>query len=387
MNNIQTAFTENQAKAILNMALGSLTKVNGVELNKEAENLKEQINDLNKILASKDEQIDIIKLRLDNLVKKYGDARRTELTQIEETKEEKTKAEIIPEDVVVIITQTGDIKRVPKKNFKVQHRRGTGVKTLDSAIFKVITTNTVDTLMVFTSKGKMYRLNVNKIPEGTNASKGTNIRTLLTFENNEAIQAVSSVSNEIAPNVVFFTKNGLVKKTAITEYSSMKKTTGIQAIKLKENDELVSVSFMGEENVLMVTKNGNVIKIPTDDIKAIGRVTSGVKGINLKDGDEVVAAFPVSHETAIITKEGKGKRTNTEQFVIQCRGGRGVTGIKLDLNDYVAAALPLTLNESILIVGKPNSICIPCQELSEQGRAGSGTKVIERSTVQTVVKI
>ena len=380
-------FTENQAKAILAMRLSSLAKLEKIELNKEAENLKEQINDLNKILASKDEQIDIIKLRLDNLVKKYGDVRRTELTQIEETKEEKTKAEIIPEDVVVIITQTGDIKRVPKKNFKVQHRRGTGVKTLDSAIFKVITTNTVDTLMVFTSKGKMYRLNVNKIPEGTNASKGTNIRTLLTFENNEVIQAVSSVSNEIAPNVVFFTKNGLVKKTAITEYSSMKKTTGIQAIKLKENDELVSVSFMGEENVLMVTKNGNVIKIPTDDIKAIGRVTNGVKGINLKDGDEVVAAFPVSHETAIITKEGKGKRINTEQFVIQCRGGRGVTGIKLDLNDYVVAALPLILNESILIVGKPNSICIPCQELSEQGRAGSGTKVIERSIVQAVVKI
>lgn len=380
-------FTENQAKAILAMRLSSLAKLEKIELNKEAQDLNSKIFMLHQILDSRDEQIGILKVRLQGLVKKYGDARRTELTQIEETKEEKAKIEIIPEDVVVIITQTGDIKRISKKNFKVQHRRGTGIKTLDSAVFKVITTNTVDTLMIFTSKGKMYRLNVNKIPEGTNASKGTNIRTLLTFENNEVIQAVSSVSNEIAPNVVFFTKNGLVKKTAITEYSSMKKTTGIQAIKLKENDELISVSFMGEENILMVTKNGNVIKIPTDDIKAIGRVTSGVKGINLKEGDEVVAAFPVSHETAIITKEGKGKRTNTEQFVIQCRGGRGVTGIKLDLNDYVVAALPLTLNESILVVGKPNSICIPCQELSEQGRAGSGTKIIERSIVQAVVKI
>lgn len=380
-------FTENQAKAILAMRLSSLAKLEKIELNKEAKNLKEQIQNLNKILANKDEQINIIKFRLDNLVKKYGDPRRTELTQIEETKEEKVKIEIIPEDVVVIVTQTGDIKRIPKKSFKVQHRRGTGVKTLDAAILKVITTNTTDTLMIFTSKGKMYRLNVNKIPEGTNASKGINIRTLLTFENNETIQAISSISNEIAPNVIFFTKNGLIKKTVISEYSSMKKTTGIQAIKLKENDELISVNFMGQENVLIVTKNGNVIKVPTDDIKAIGRVTSGVKGINLKDGDEVIAAFPVSHETAIITKEGKGKRVNTDQFIIQCRGGRGVTGIKLEPNDYVISALPLINTESLLIIGKPNSICIPCQELSEQSRSGSGTKIIERSIIQMVIKI
>ena len=380
-------FTENQAKAILAMRLSSLAKLEKIELNKEAENLNEQINDLNKILASRDEQIDIIKLRLNNLVKKYGDARRTELTQIEETKEVKEKIEIIPEDVVVIITQTGDIKRIPKKNFKVQHRRGTGVKTLDSAILKVVTTNTIDTLAIFTSTGKMYRLNVDKVPEGTNASKGINIKTLLPFDNNEKIQAITSITDEIAPYVVFFTKNGLIKKTAFSEYASMKKTTGIQAIKIKEGDELLSVHFMGEENVLLVTQTGMTIKVPTNDIRAIGRLTSGVKGIGLKDNDIVVAAFPVTFETAFFTKEGKGKKIQTEQFVIQGRGGRGVSGIKLDTNDYVVSAIPLIQGESLLIIGSPNSICVSSAEIPVQTKTGTGVKVIERSNINFVIKL
>ena len=145
--------------------------------------------------------------------------------------------------------------------------------------------------------------------------------------------------------------------------------------------------FMGEENILMVTKNGNVIKIPTNDIKAIGRVTSGVKGINLKENDKVVAAFPVSHETAIITKNGKAKKVETEQFIIQCRGGRGVSGIKLDSDDYVVSALPIVLNESLLIIGKPNSICTASTEIPIQSKASAGVKIIERSIVNFVVKL
>ena len=131
------------------MRLSSLAKLEAIELNNEAENLAEQINDLQKILANKNEQIDILKLRLNNLVKKYGDERKTELVQIEETKEEKAKIDIVPEDVVVVITHNGDIKRVPKKNFKVQHRKGAGIKSLDTAVLTALTTNTTDTLMLF----------------------------------------------------------------------------------------------------------------------------------------------------------------------------------------------------------------------------------------------
>ena len=380
-------FTENQAKAILAMRLSSLAKLEKIELEKEAENLKEQIHDLKNILANKSEQEDVLKLRLNNLTKKFGDERKTELTQIEETKDEKEKIDIVPEDVVVVITHGGDIKRVPKKTFKVQHRRGTGIKSVEKETFMALSTNTTETLMIFTSAGKMYRLGVDKIPEGNNVAKGTNINTILPFAPGEEVQEISTLDNT-AENVVFFTKNGLIKKTKFEEYSTMKKTTGIQAIKLKEGDSLINVVFMdNKEEVIMVTRKGMIIKVPTDDIKAIGRLTSGVKGIGLKDGDEVVSAFPVlkDNSIAIVTKAGKGKRVLASDVVVQNRGGRGVSCMKLDLGDEIAGAAALQASTPLLLVGKPNSICISSEEIPVQTRAGSGTKMIERSVISSLV--
>ena len=380
-------FTENQAKAILAMRLSSLAKLEKIELEKEAENLKEQIHDLKNILANKSEQEDVLKLRLNNLTKKFGDERKTELTQIEETKDEKEKIDIVPEDVVVVITHGGDIKRVPKKTFKVQHRRGTGIKSVEKETFMALSTNTTETLMIFTSAGKMYRLGVDKIPEGNNVAKGTNINTILPFAPGEEVQEISTLDNT-AENVVFFTKNGLIKKTKFEEYSTMKKTTGIQAIKLKEGDSLINVVFMdNKEEVIMVTRKGMIIKVPTDDIKAIGRLTSGVKGIGLKDGDEVVSAFPVlkDNSIAIVTKAGKGKRVLASDVVVQNRGGRGVSCMKLDLGDEIAGAAALQASTPLLLVGKPNSICISSEEIPVQTRAGSGTKMIERSIISSLV--
>lgn len=381
-------FTENQAKAILAMRLSSLAKLEKIELEKEAEDLNNKIFMLNQILDSRDEQIGILKVRLQGLVNKYGDARRTELAQIEENKDEKEKIEIVPEDVVVIVTHGGDIKRIPKRNFKIQHRKGTGIKTIDQAILTAISTNTVDSLMIFTSIGKMYKLNVNEVPEGTNASKGANIKTILPFEPEEEVQAVTTPNDKTAKYVVFFTKNGLIKKTKIEEYTSTKKRTGIQAIKLKENDKLINVIFMNEQDIILITKAGNSIRIPTDDIKAIGRLTSGVKGIGLKENDEVISALIISskdNEIVLTTSTGKGKRISLNNFVIQNRGGRGVNCIKLDQGDYIAAAALASLNSSLLIIGKPNSICIPVSEIAQQSKTGSGTKVIERSIVQSIV--
>ena len=381
-------FTETQAKAILAMRLSSLAKLEKVELEKEEAELNNKINDLVDILTNENKQEDILKARLNDLVKKYGDARRTELTQIETPTEEKKIIEIIPEDVVVIISGNDDIKRIPKKNFKIQHKKGIGVKTLDNVIKTAISTNTVDSLMVFTSTGKMYKLDVDKVPEGTNASKGTNLKTILPFETKEEVQAVTALGYKTANNVVFFTKNGLIKKTKIEEYTSAKKKTGIQAIKLKENDNLINVTFMDSEEVVLITKLGNTIRIPTDDIKSIGRLTSGVKGIGLKEKDEVIAAMPIlsKDETIIITTStGKGKRLDFKDLIIQNRGGRGVSCIKLDQGDYVAAAALAPLNSSLLIIGKPNSICIPISEITQQSKTGSGTKIIERSIIQSIV--
>ena len=381
-------FTENQAKAILAMKLSSLAKLEKIELNKEAEDLNNKIFMLHQILDNRDEQISILKVRLQGLVNKYGDARRTELTQIEESKDEKEKIEIVPEDVVVIVTHGGDIKRIPKRNFKTQHRKGIGTKTLDQAVLSVTSTNTIESLMIFTSTGKMYKLNVNNIPEGTNASKGTNLKTILPFESGEEVQAVTTQNDKTAKYVVFFTKNGLIKKTKIEEYTSTKRKTGIQAIKLKENDKLINVTFMDEQDVVLITKLGNSIYVPTNDIKAIGRLTSGVKGIGLKDNDDVVTALVVSSkddEIVLTTSSGKGKRISLNNFVIQNRGGRGVNCIKLDQGDYVAAAALASLNSSLLIIGKPNSICIPVSEITQQSKTGSGSKIIERSLIQSIV--
>ena len=385
-------FTENQAKAILAMRLSSLAKLEKVELEKEETELNNKINDLVDILTNENKQEDILKTRLNDLVKKYGDARRTELAQIEENKDEKEKIEIVPEDVVVIVTHGGDIKRIPKRNFKTQHRKGTGIKTIDQTILTAISTNTIDSLMIFTSTGKMYRLNVNNIPEGTNISNGTNIKTLLPFELNEEIEAVTALSRKRANNVVFFTKNGLIKKTKIEEYTSTKKKTGIQAIKLKEGDRLIKVTFMEDfQEVILITKQGNAIHIPTDDIKPIGRLTSGVKGIGLKENDEVVAALDLmpdnKEEIVIVTSTGKGKRLDRKEFIIQNRGGRGVSCIKLDPDDYIAAAALADPTSSLLVVGKPNSICLPVSEISVQSKLGMGTKIIERSTISSIVRL
>lgn len=380
-------FTENQAKAILAMRLSSLAKLEKIELEKEQAELIEKIDDFKNILANKNRQEDILKTRLESLVKKYGDARHTELAQIEEEKKETVKVDILPEDVVVVINYNGDIKRISKKNFKVQHRKGTGVKTLDSALLAALQTNTVDTIMLFSSTGKMYRLNVDKIPEGNNVSKGINIKTLLPLTSNEEIQAVSTL-NQTAENVVFFTKNGLIKKTKFKEYSAMKKTTGIQAIKLKEGDSLINVVFMNDnEEVIITTKKGLIIKIPTDDIKAIGRLTTGVKGIGLKEDDIVVSAFPLNknNDIVIITRNGKGKRLKASDIIIQSRGGRGMSCIKLESKDEVVAAAATLDNSSLLIIGKPNSLCIPVSEIPIQTKNGSGTKMIERGLVQSIV--
>ena len=386
------SFTENQAKAILAMRLSSLARLEKIELEKEKAELEEKINDLVDILANEDRQKNILKTKLDSLVKKYGDERRTELAQIEITKEEKEKAEIIPEDVVVIINNLNEVKRIPKKSFKVQHRRGVGVKTASESPKMMLATNTINTLMIFTSAGKMYRLNVDKIPEGTNASRGVNLKTILNLDSNEDIQEIASAKGDKpADYVVFFTKNGLVKKTKFEEYVNTKKTTGIQAIKLKEGDELAVVRFMNnDEKIILITKQGYAIKFTFDDIKAIGRLTSGVKGIAKKEDDAVVGVINFSSKDdsfVLITKEGKSKRMSVSDFTIQNRGGRGVMALKLDPNDYMAAALKVSEGDAILIAGKPNSICVPVKEISIQSKLGSGTKIIERSVVESAIVV
>lgn len=386
---VQYNFTENQAKAILAMRLSSLAKLEKVELQEEKKSLISQIEDLNDILINKERQINIIKTRLDTLVKKYGDDRRTELTQIDIKPEDKEVETVIPEDVVVIVTKSGDVKRIAKNNFKTQRKNGKGVKTLDDVILTTISTNTIDTLMIFTNKGKMFRLLVNNIPAGTNASKGQNLATIIKMDSNEKVSAVTSLHHQTnAEYVIFFTKNGLIKKSALTEYKNIKKSTGIQAIKLKNGDELVNVTFLKDEPVIVITKNGFAIKFDTKDITATGRVTSGVKAIKLSEDDSVLIGLPISPKKkylAIVSINGIGKKTDINEFPLQGRGGKGLLAYKSD--KHIAGAALIDDTDSILIRGVPNSICIATSDLPLVSRIGIGNILIKNTNVTGVIKL
>ena len=385
------SFTENQAKAILAMRLSSLAKLEKVELNKEAKDLLDTINTLTEILNNNSSQKEILKNRLINLVKKYGDKRRTEITQINLDPKEKEIAEVVPEDVVIILTESGYIKRVPKKNFKIQKRNGKGVKTLDEVIFDSISTNTIDSLLVFTNKGKMFRLLVDKIPEGTNASKGQPLSNLINFEPDEKISAITSLNRKNDfQYVIFLTKNGLIKKTSIEEYKNIKKTTGIQAIKLKPGDSLIKVFFANEEEFMIITKHGLSIRFETKDISPIGRVASGVKAIKLIEDDEVLTGFPLQKDSyiAVFFFFVLGKMTYLNEYSSQARGGKGIYTYKTSSSTGdLVGALNLLLTDDILILGKTNSICISAKDLPIISRASLGNVLIKDTQIERVVKL
>lgn len=384
--------TESQAKAILDMKLSKLAKLEKIELENEKEDLLQKQKELNNLLNDRNLQLQEIRKRLEAIVKKYGDNRKTELTQIDTPKEEKEIIEIIPEDCVVIVTKTGDMKRIPSKNFKVQRKNGKGIKSEDSAILDTISTNTIDNLIIFTNKGKMYKILVDNIPVGTNSSKGTNIRNLINLEPQEEVIAVSSLDRKSENKyVIFITKKGLIKKTYLDEYKSMKKSTGIIAIKLNEGDSIANVLLMNEENIMIITKKGMSIYFETKNINPIGRVAVGVKAIKLNEEDEVITGIPVydiNLDLAIFTSGGLGKKMKISDFTIQNRAGKGVIIYKNStVSDDIVGATVITDEDNILLIGKPNSICISSKDIPLLTKVGMGNIMIKNSTINKIVKI
>ena len=384
------AFTDAQAKAILDMKLAKLANLEKIELQKEQDELIELIKKLNDIICSPVTQKAELKNRLQTIVSKFGDDRRTELTQIDVKPEEKEIAEVVPEDCVVILSQTGDIKRIPSKSFRAQRRGGKGVKSEDDLLLKALHTNTIDVLMAFTNKGKMYRLLVDNIPVGTNASKGVRIGTLVNLDADEKVIAATSLNRgSDAEFVLFFTKNGLIKKTALSEYTKVKRSTGIAAINLKEGDSIANVCFAKNEEVIVVTRKGMSIHFPTKDISPIGRVTAGVKAIKLDAEDYVIGGFPITDEThiAVFSEKGLGKKVLISEMSIQGRGGKGILIYKPTAGTGEVAGASLVRNDdNVLLIGKPNSIYIPVSDVPELGRTSIGNIMIKDSKILSVVK-
>ena len=383
-------FTENQAKAILAMRLSSLAKLEKVELEQEAKELENKIKDLKDILTNENRQKDILKSRLADLVKKYGDARRTELTHIEVKPEDKIIEEVTPEDCVVILSQTGDIKRVPKNSFKVQRKNGKGVKTKDDVIMSTISTNTIDNLLLFTKKGKMFKIIVDEVPVGTNASKGAHVGTLINMDQDDEVIAITSLArSNTAKYVVFFTKKGLMKKTLLDEYTKVKRSTGIAAIKINDGDSIANVEFINEEDILVITKNGMSIHFESKNVNPIGRVAAGVKTIKLDENDEVVVGLPIHSDSdivAIFSTKGYGKKTSIKEFTVQGRGGKGLVIYKPSaVYGQIAGATIISDNDTILLTGQPSSICIAATDLPLLTRTSFGN-IMVKSNISSIVK-
>lgn len=379
--------TEEQAKAVLDMKLARLTKLDKNDLIKELEEKNRIIAECEKIINEETYRNNVLIEKVKNLKNTYGDARRTELLNIEVPKEEKEIAEIIPEDVVIVFTENGLIKKVPTSTFKIQRRGGKGVKTKDEIISDVIKTNTVDTLMFFTTKGKMYRTIADNIPTGTNITKGVSVDSLIKLDKNEKVIAITSLHRKSTPKyVIFVTKNGMVKKSYLEEYTKTNRNTGIAALNVKENDEVVRIIFQDEEDIILLTKNGMSIKFATKEINPVGRAAMGVKGIKLSEDDEIVAALPIhkiSDTVAIFTENGLGKKVSLEDFPLQGRGGKGTICSK----SSIIKGLMISNEDNILICGNKSSICISAKDIPLLSKISQGNILLKDNKVLSATKI
>lgn len=382
-------FTEPQAKAILDMKLSKLAKLEKVEIEKEKAELENELTRLNTILANPIPEM----LKIFNSIKKnYGDERRTTITQVATTKEEKEIEFVEPEKCVVIMTEGGLIKRVPSASFRTQKRNGKGVKTQDDIVNAVIRTDTIDSLMIFSNKGKMYRLLVNDVPVGTNTTKGQSIKSLVAMDTDEEPTVIYSIYRDTdAKYVLFVTKNGLVKKTTLDEYVKTKKKTGIAAIAIKDGDELAAVALVKDEPLVLVTSSGMSIKFDSKEVAATSRTTSGVKGITLGKDDYIVAALPVRHATddlAVFTASGLCKRFSLDELPTQKRAGKGLMCYKpTDSTGNVVSAVLVDDTDNILVLGNNSSICVSATEIPKLGRASTGNQVIKNSKINSVSKV
>lgn len=381
-------FTEVQAKAILDMKLSKLAHTEKIAIENELEEKQKKADALIILIENRAARCVALSGEFTEFAKKFGDARRTTVTNIEMTAEEKEVAEIVPENCVVVITEAGNIKRIPATSYRTQKRNGKGIKNQDEVIQNVIKTNTIDNLMVFSSFGKVYRLAVNDVPVGTNATRGTSIETLVAMDVGEKFVTLASV-DRTAPNgqyVWFITKNGVIKKTGLSEYAGMKRKTGVIATTLREGDSLVKVFVASDSQLIVFTKNGMGLRFDGKNVSASSRTSIGVKAINMNEGDSVADVVYLSGEKDIMifAQNGIAKRVPLSEFVLQNRAGKGLICHK---PGDVVAACPVNDDHMMLVVGDVTSICISASDVTEGSRATQGVMVIKGSNILGVARI
>ena len=377
------ALDDVQAQAIVDMRLRTLTGLEREKLEAEYKDLMEQIHYLKGILADEKKLLGVIKEEIQVISDKYGDERRTHIGYDEF---DISMEDLIPEeDVVITMTNLGYIKRMTTDNFRSQNRGGKGIKGMqtisDDYIEDLMMTSTHNYLMFFTNTGKVYRLKAYEIPEASRTSRGTAIINLLSLQPGEKITAVIPIRDYNDGKYLFMaTRNGLVKKTSIQEYANVKKT-GLLAINLRENDELIEVKYTdNHQDVFLITKFGMCIRFHETDVRATGRASMGVIGMNLTDQDEVVAmqVHTQGEYLLVVSENGLGKLTKMEEFTAQNRGGKGVKCYKITekTGNVVGAKAVNEDNEVMLITTEGIIIRIPCSGISVVGRIASGVKLM-----------
>ena len=385
-----------QAQAILDMRLKTLSGLQREKIDEEYRQLMELIAHLREILNSEQLVLNIIKEELTEIKLKFGDERKTKIVAAEG--EIDIEDLIKEEQTVIALTHFGYIKRMPIDTYRSQRRGGkgiTGIETREEDFVKqIFTASTHDTILFFTNKGKLYRLRGYEVPEAGRTAKGTAIVNLLSLDAGEKVSAVIPIQNFAEGKYLLMaTKNGLIKKTALGEYNSSRKT-GLQGITLKENDELIGVRLTdGQDNVVLVTKNGMCITFDEKDVRPIGRVAQGVIGINLDDEDEVIGMESIiagGQATLLtITENGFGKRTDLSEYRVQQRGGKGVITYKITpkTGKIVGVRIANETEDVMLITNSGTIIRLNVKDISVLGRATQGVTLMRTSEEVKVVSI
>ncbi|EKD32221.1 MAG: hypothetical protein ACD_77C00145G0002 [uncultured bacterium] len=388
------SFSEIQAGAIVEMRLRQLTGLERAKLQAEYDELKKLISYLNEILSDLVLQMKIIKDELIELRDKYGDNRRTD---IELSAEDFNPEDFYPdEDVVITISHLGYIKRTPLAEFRIQNRGGVGAKgstTRDEDFIQhIYVANMHSTMLFFTQKGRCFWLKVYEIPEGSKASKGRAIQNVLNIGQDDKVCAYINVRNlndeEYINNnfIVLATKKGTVKKTSLEAYSRPR-VNGVNAITIRENDELLeAVLTNGNSEILLAARNGKCVRFNEKDVRAIGRTASGVRGINIGDNDEVIGMICVDYQTEdmenkhilVVSENGYGKRSNLDDYRVTNRGAKGVKTINItEKTGSLIAIKDVTDENDLMIINKSGiTIRVAASDIRVVGRATQGVRLI-----------
>ncbi len=388
-------FSEIQAQSVLDMRLAQLQRLNGEKIDEEYNDLTQKAAEYRLIISDRGILLDKIKEELTEIRDKFGDERKTAIMQ---AVDDIDLEDLIEEgECVITLTNFGYVKRLSSDVYKLQHRGGRGITGLqtreEDIVNTIISASTHDTLLFFTNKGRMFRLKAYQLPEAGRQAKGTPIVNLIPIENGEKITALIPISEfEEDKYIVMATRNGIIKRTDLTEYDSVRKNSALLAIVLDEDDELVSVKITdGNDHIVIATHNGMAIRFEESDARVMGRVTHGVKAITLRNDDYVIGAAVASEgqDLLVVTENGYGKKTDFDEYRSQTRGGIGLKNYNIsEKTGKIVAVHSVTEDDDIMMITSEGVVIrLATNEIRSIGRSTAGVRLMRLGEDVVVVSV